>query len=62
MTFATDAPGANFGQRLRNDYSDKYRYLRKTIFDKVSVVDKSVLISSPYMIDSSETNEILDLC
>lgn len=50
-TFSTDAPGANFEKRLRADFIDKHRFLRKTLADKISVVDKKITISSPYMID-----------
>jgi len=46
-TFSTDAPGANFFCRLNPKYDLRYRFLRKTLFDKISAVDKAILISSP---------------
>lgn len=57
-TFATDAPGADFIQRLKHDFVDTHRYLRKTLFDKISAVDQRIVVDSPYIIDSSATDEM----
>lgn len=58
VTYSTDRPGGNFATRLKEDYSDDYRYLRKTLFDKAVTVDKGILVSSPYMINSPKSLEI----
>ena len=60
-TFSTDAPGANFLKRLTPGFVDRYRFLRKTLFDKINAVDKRIIISSPYMIDGDNTNQTMDL-
>ena len=57
-TFSTDAPGGDFLTRLVDDYGDDYRFLRKTLFDKLISADKAVIISSPYMINSPKSLEI----
>lgn len=57
-TFSTDAPGGDFLTRLVDDYGDDYRFLRKTLFDKLIGPDKAVIISSPYMINSPKSLEI----
>lgn len=59
LTFSTDAPGGNFLTRLFQNYSDKYRYLRKTIYDKAIAADKKVVVSSPYMINNSYSKELM---
>ena len=57
-TFSSDRPGGDFETRLIEDYSDEYRFLRKTLFDKAVMVDKGLVISSPYMINSPKSMEI----
>lgn len=61
LTFSSDAPGASFFKRLRGDFVDTHRYLRKTLHDKISAVNKRITLSSPYMIDGPETEEMLSL-
>lgn len=58
-TYSTDAPGANFFSRLNPNYDMKYRFLRKTLFDKISVIDKSIIISSPYMLHNRHSKKLL---
>lgn len=60
-TYASDAPGATFGRRIRPDFINKYKFLRKAIFDKLSKVDKALTISSPYIISTKKSNELLKL-
>ena len=60
LTFSTDRPGGNMWIRLIKEYSDDYRYLRKTIFDKISIADKKVIISSPYMINNGYSKALMD--
>lgn len=59
ITYVTDAPGANFGARLNPWFDTKYKFVRKTLFDKLSRVDKSVLISTPYLIANRHSNKLL---
>ncbi len=66
LTFSTDRPGASFWRgatlwnRIFSDrYTNNYRYLRKTLFDKISAVDKKVLISSPYMINNGHSRGLM---
>jgi putative cardiolipin synthase len=60
LTFATDAPGADLFARMHSDYLEKFRYLRRTLHEKISVVDKHITLSSPYMIDSQQTEEMMN--
>jgi putative cardiolipin synthase len=66
LTYSTDAPGAdlwsggNYWMRDITGYSDKYRNLRKTLFDKVSAANKKVIISSPYMINNDYSSELME--
>jgi putative cardiolipin synthase len=66
MTYSSDRPGAdlwsggNYWMRDITDYSDKYRNLRKTLFDKVSAADKKIIISSPYMINNDYSSELME--
>lgn len=59
ITYSTDRPGGTFWRRLVDDYSDDYRYLRKTLFDKVNAVDKGVLLSSPYLINNGYSQSLM---
>ena len=59
-TFSTDAPGADFIARLQPDFDENYRFLRKTLFDKVSTIDKSILISSPYILNNANSRELMN--
>lgn len=60
-TFSTDRPGGNFIVRLLEDYGDDYRYLRKTLYDKLAAPDKKIIISSAYMINSPKTLDLYNL-
>lgn len=59
ITFSTDAPGGTFWTRLLDDYSDEYRFLRKTLYDKASAVDKKLILSSPYMINNFKSRSLM---
>ena len=59
-TFSSDAPGANFFKRIQPGFADKYRYFRKTLFDKIATVDKKLTISSPYIIESDDYDDLFD--
>ena len=58
-TYASDLPGARFSQRVRADYSQKYRVLRKVLEDKVEAVEQDLLISSPYFINNKATRGLM---
>lgn len=60
-TFASDAPGATFARRIRPDFALKYKFLRKALYDKISVIDKALTISSPYMLSTPESNQLMKL-
>ena len=59
-TFSTDGPGATFFSRLSHMYDERYRFLRKTLFDKLSAVDKSVILSSPYLINNRNSRAVMN--
>ncbi len=59
-TFATDAPGGTFLTRLMQKYGDKYRHLRKVLFEKANSVDKALVLSSPYIINSPKSMEVYE--
>lgn len=58
-TFATDLPGANFKERLKINYGETYRVLRKVLGHKIEHVKKDLLISSPYFINNKITRELM---
>ncbi len=60
LTFSSDAPGANFFKRIKPGFSDRYRYFRRTLVDKVSAVDRKLIIASPYIIENDNAEDILD--
>ncbi len=60
VTWSTDRPGATFWRRLVDSYSDDYRYLRKTLYDKMSSTDKKVTISSPYLLNNKYSRRLMD--
>lgn len=60
-TYSTDRPGGNFKTRLFKNYSDNYRYLRKTLFDKLVTINHKLYISSLYMLNNEESKELMDL-
>lgn len=59
LTFVTDAPGATFFQRVNPKFDEKYKFVRKVLYDKLHTVDKSVLFSSPYLIANSHANKLM---
>ncbi len=59
-TYSTDAPGANFSARINPKFDKKHRFLRKTLFDKISVIDKSILISSPYLLNNIHSRKLMN--
>lgn len=58
-TYVTDAPGATFFKRLSFQFDENYKFVRKTLFDKLARVDHKVLISSPYLIANSHANKLM---
>lgn len=58
-TYSTDAPGANFKNRLQEKYLEKFRYLRQTLAEKTLEVDKAFTLSSPYLIHNKRTRRIM---
>jgi putative cardiolipin synthase len=58
-TFSTDAPGANFKNRLKEKYLEKFRFLRQTLAEKTLEVDKAFTLSSPYLIHNKRTRNIM---
>lgn len=59
ITYVTDGPGATFYSRLNPKFDEKYKFVRKTLFDKLNEVDKSVLISSPYLLVNKHSNKLM---
>lgn len=60
VTFASDAPGANFEESMDEDYRNNFRYVRKAFLKKMLLVDKSVFISSPYFIANKRNASIYE--
>lgn len=60
-TFASDGPGANFFARMSPNFDEKYKFIRKAIFDKVTKIDKALTISSPYLIANSHSNRLMKM-
>lgn len=58
-TFASDAPGGGFWGIFSQEYADQYRFFRKILIEKISHVDRSVLISTPYFLTSNDTQNML---
>jgi putative cardiolipin synthase len=58
ITFVSDAPGGNFFTRLSPNFDEKHKFVRKALYDKISVVDKSVLISSPYLLVNRHSRKL----
>lgn len=61
ITYSTDRPGGNLKTRLFKNYSEDYRYLRKTLFDKLSRVNDKLFLSSPYIMNNEESREIMQI-
>lgn len=60
-TFATDAPGGGWKGFVSQKFSDKIRFLRKVLLNKISNVDKSILISTPYFLTNSDSKKMMDV-
>lgn len=58
-TFTSDAPGGSFWSRFRDPYSDDYRFLRKTLFDKAVAVEHRLTAASPYMIHNKKSADLM---
>lgn len=58
-TFASDAPGGGFKGLFSQSYVDKYRFLRKILIEKISTVDKSLLISTPYFLTNDDSRKLI---
>jgi putative cardiolipin synthase len=61
LTYVTDAPGARFRNRILPGFIDKYKFVRKTLFDKLNEVDKSVIMSSPYLLINKHSNALMKM-
>ncbi len=59
VTWSTDRPGGNFKTRLKHKYSHKFRYLRKTFYDKMVNVDQELIISSPYLLHNRASRKMM---
>lgn len=59
MTFASDSPGGTY-KRSGKDYAKKHRFLGDVLDHKVSQVDKSLMISSPYFITNKRSRKVLN--
>lgn len=58
-TFASDAPGGGFQGLFSQSFADKYRFLRKILIEKISAVDKSLLISTPYFLTNDDSRKLI---
>jgi putative cardiolipin synthase len=58
-TWSSDRPGGTWWVRLKDKYSKDYRYLRKTIADKVLATDKALYLSSPYLMNNGKSRTIM---
>jgi len=61
LTYSTDLPGGNFFSRIKDNYTEKYRGLRKTLYDKISTVNKRIILSSPYMLNNKHSRAMLSM-
>jgi putative cardiolipin synthase len=59
-TYAADVPGARFSRRIKDDFTDRYRVLRKVLAEKVGNIDKEIIVSSPYFIHNGHTQSLMD--
>lgn len=60
LTYSTDRSGGSYKKRVRKNYSRDYRYLRKTLHDKINQVDKGIILSSPYLINNTQSKKLMD--
>ena len=58
LTYATDLPGSRAAAVMFQDY-DKYRLLRKAIFERIDAVESKLFIESPYWILNKPMGEAL---
>lgn len=59
-TYASDVEGARFSRRIKEDYSDKFRVLRKVLDQKIRDVKEDIVVSSPYFIHNNDTEGLMD--
>ena len=59
-TFATDAPGLRSDLPLKKEKLKKFRFLREAIFDRIRNTSKSLIVSSPYMINNHATLDLME--
>lgn len=59
-TYASDMPGGNFFRRLKENYSDNYRGVRKALYDHMKWVNHEVLISSPYVLNNRHSRRMMN--
>jgi len=59
-TYAADVEGARFSRRIRNNFSDKFRVLRKVLDQKIRAVKDEIVVSSPYFIHNNDTEGLMD--
>ncbi|HXH31272.1 MAG TPA: phospholipase D family protein [Bacteriovoracaceae bacterium] len=58
-TFSTDGPGGGIKGFYSQKHADKTRFLRKTLIDKISQIDKNLLISTPYFLENDDSGELI---
>ena len=58
-TFVSDEPGATFFKRMRRDFRDEHKHVRKVLFEKANAARESVLIASPYFIQNRKTESLI---
>jgi putative cardiolipin synthase len=59
-TYAADVEGARFSRRIKDDFTDKYRVLRKVFAKKIANVTESIVVSSPYFIHNGHTKSLMN--
>ena len=59
-TYAADVPGAKFSRRIKSDFTDKHRVLRKVLAEKIENINEEILVSSPYFIHNKHTENLMD--
>lgn len=58
-TFASDAPGGGFKNFLPWAGTDDYRFLRRVINEKISEIDRSLIISTPYFLTNKDSRKFI---
>lgn len=59
-TFASDAPGGGVRGIYSQAYADRYRFLRRILINKISQIDKSLLISTPYFLTNNDSRSLIE--